>query len=169
MTGSVTVVTNVTQLIGERVATIRKSRGMTQEALAQAMQEIGIDIERIVIAKLESGRRSLLKVDEFLGLCIALGISPVDLLVPAEMTDQSYRVTPLVTATAENTREWVRGESLLFAGLVDPETPWVSLVGSRDITTFAQWMPEERKRRVLQHWLDMDERDQRIAEMEADQ
>jgi transcriptional regulator with XRE-family HTH domain len=157
---------NPTRLVGAQVAKVRKSRGMTQESLAEAMQEVGIDFERVVVAKLEKGLRPFVKLDEFLALCLVLEISPVDLLVPADMTDQTYRITPLVTAVAENAREWVRGESLIYAGLHGPESPFVSPVGGRDITTFTHWMPEERKRRVLQRWLDMEERDQWIAEEE---
>lgn len=119
-----------------------------------------------MVAKLEKGLRPFVKLDELLALCLVLEISPVDLLVPADMTDQTYRITPLVTAVAENAREWVRGESLIYAGLHRPESPFVTLVGGRDITTFTHWMPEERKRRVLQRWLDMEERDQWIAEEE---
>jgi len=157
---------NPTQLVGERVAQIRKSRGITQDGLAEAMREVGIDFERVVVAKLEKGLRPFVKLDELLALCLVLQISPVDLLVPADMTGETYRITPLVTAAAENAREWVRGESLIYAGLHDPDSPFVSPVGGRDITTFTHWMPEERKRRVLQRWLDMEEKDQWVMEHE---
>jgi transcriptional regulator with XRE-family HTH domain len=157
---------NTAQLIGERVSVIRKTRSMSQEALADAMQELGIPFPRVVIAKLESGRRSFLKTDELLGLCIVLGIAPVDLLVPADMTDETYRVTPRVTAGADNVREWVRGESLLYSGLHVAETPFVTPVGGRDIGMFVHWMPEERRKRVMRRWLDMEAQDQWVIEHE---
>ena len=59
------------------------------------MQDLGIDWERMVVAKLESGRRGSMRVDELLGLCVVLEIAPVDLLVPANLDDdQPYRVVP---------------------------------------------------------------------------
>jgi transcriptional regulator with XRE-family HTH domain len=157
---------NTAQLIGERVSVIRKTRSMSQEALADAMQELGVPFPRVVIAKLESGRRSFVKTDELLGLCIVLGIAPVDLLVPDDMNDELYQVTPLVTASADNVREWVRGESLLYSGLHVTGTPFVTPVGGRDITTFTHWMPEQRRKQVMRRWLEMEERDQWVMEHE---
>ena len=105
-----------TRLIGERVAEVRRAQGITQEALAEAMQGVGIDWGRVVVAKLEKGIRPFVKVDEFLALCVVLEISPVDLLVPIYLGEyQPYRVAPDVAAAAGNVREWVRGEDLLIA------------------------------------------------------
>jgi transcriptional regulator with XRE-family HTH domain len=157
---------NTAQLIGERVSVIRKTRSMSQEDLADAMQRIGIPFPRVVIAKFESGRRPFLKVDELLGLCIVLGIAPVDLLVPADLADGLYQLTPRVTAAADNVREWVRGESLLYSGLHVAETPFVTPVGGRDIGMFVHWMPEERRKQVMRRWLEMEERDQWVTEHE---
>ena len=71
-----------TRLIGSTVAAIRRYRGMTQGQLAEAMQELGIPWQRIVVAKLEAGSRGFLRVDELLALCLVLEISPTDILVP---------------------------------------------------------------------------------------
>jgi len=105
-----------TRIIGDRVAKVRDARRMTQEALAQAMRDVGIDWGRVVVAKLEKGIRPFVKVDELLALCVVLEISPVDLLVPLDLGEyQPYRVARDVAATAGNVREWVRGEDLLIA------------------------------------------------------
>ena len=104
-------VVHPTQAIAERVAAIRRYRGMTQEELAESMRDLGVRWQRVVIAKLESGRRSFLTVDELLALCLILEISPTDLLVPRDLDDdQPYLVTPRATARAANAREWIRGE-----------------------------------------------------------
>ena len=49
---------------------------MTQEDLADAMQDVGIDWGRVVVAKLEVGRRPFLKVDELVARCVVLEITP---------------------------------------------------------------------------------------------
>jgi transcriptional regulator with XRE-family HTH domain len=138
-----------TRLIGERVAEVRGAQGMTQEALAEAMQGVGIDWGRVVVAKLEKGFRPFVKVDEFLALCVVLGISPVDLLVPIYLGEyQSYRVAPDVAAAAGNVREWVRGEDLLIAA-PKPKPPIykpVTLINS------IRWMPADRANRVAERY-----------------
>ena len=50
--------------VAERVAAIRRYRGLTQEDLARSMQGVGIAWQRVVVAKLESGRRPYLTVEE---------------------------------------------------------------------------------------------------------
>ena len=108
-------VTPMTRPSAERVAAIRRYRGMTQDELAEAMRDLGIPWQRVVVAKLESGRRSYLTVDELLAICVILEITPTDLLVPRELKDdQDYLVAPKATARAVDTREWVRGSGLLF-------------------------------------------------------
>jgi transcriptional regulator with XRE-family HTH domain len=154
-----------TRVIAERVAAIRRYRGLTQEALAEAMQDLGIDWERIVVAKLESGRRGFVRVDELLGLCIALEIAPVDLLVPANLDDdQPYRITPNRTARAVNVREFVRGEELLFAFPYpepeqDPDSLWADPVGLTVVDAI-QWMPADRGERVDRHYRDIEEEEE---------
>jgi transcriptional regulator with XRE-family HTH domain len=164
---------DLTRLISERVATIRKKRGMTQEALAVAMQEVGIDWERVVVAKLESGRRSFVKVDELLALCLVLQITPVDLLVPADLEDhQLCQVAPKVTAEAGFTREWIKGEGLLpalreSASRGDPFWSPVGMLHALD------WMPPDRADRVARRYFhDLDsmpaDRANRVTERYTD-
>jgi DNA-binding Xre family transcriptional regulator len=143
---------------------------MTQDGLADAMRKLGIDWQRVIAAKLESGQRSFVKVDELIGLCLVLQISPVDLLVPKDLgEDQSYRLTSNSTATSGNVREWVRGERLIHAGVENPDLdiPFVTPLGAAEVAAFVQWMPEERAKRVVQHYYyEMEQRDQWIAEEE---
>jgi len=142
---------NPTRVIGQRLAELRKSRnGMTQERLAEAMRTLGIDWERVVVAKLEKGHRPFLKVDELLALCVILGISPVDLLVPKDVdAEQWYQIAPKATARAENVREWVRGEDVLFyrtdLGQDEPEAPFEPA----DLLNSTRWMPADRAARAL--------------------
>ena len=141
---------NPTRVIGQRLAELRKSRnGMTQERLAEAMRTAGIDWERVVVAKLEKGLRPFVKVDELLALCLILGISPVDLLVPKDAdADQWYQVAPKAISSASNVREWIRGEDVLFYRTEpeeEPETP----LQPEDLLNPTRWMPADRRARAL--------------------
>jgi transcriptional regulator with XRE-family HTH domain len=138
-----------TRIIGDRVAEVRDARRMTQEALAQAMRDVGIDWGRVVVAKLEKGIRPFVKVDEFLALCVVLEICPVDLLVPIDLGEyQPYRVAPNVAAAAGNVREWVRGEDLLIA------TPKPEPLIYRPVTLLnsIRWMSADRANRVAERY-----------------
>jgi transcriptional regulator with XRE-family HTH domain len=144
-----------TRLIGERVAAIRRYKGMTQEALANALQAVGINIERIVIAKLESGRRSFVKVDELLALCVVLEISVVDLLVPKDLDNtQSYRIVPNATAGAGYVREFVRGEDVLAIAPYPPPpaNPEVPFASPGTVIDPLQWMPFDRAQRIARRY-----------------
>jgi hypothetical protein len=111
-----------------------------------------IEWQRIIVAKLESGRRSFVTVDELFGLCMVLEISPTDLLVPKDVDDdQEYRIVPHATARATNVREFIRGEEHLYVfpypePVRDPESLFASPRG-RSIDTI-QWMPPDRADRV---------------------
>jgi transcriptional regulator with XRE-family HTH domain len=138
-----------TRIIGDRVAEVRDARGMTQEALAQAMRDVGIDWGRVVVAKLEKGIRPFVKVDEFLALCVVLEICPVDLLVPIDLGEyQPYRVAPTVAATAGNVREWVSGDDLLIA-IPKPEPP---IYKPATLLNSIRWMPADRANRVAERY-----------------
>jgi transcriptional regulator with XRE-family HTH domain len=146
-----------TRIIGDRVAEVRDARGMTQEALAQAMRDVGIDWGRVVVAKLEKGIRPFVKVDEFLALCVVLEICPVDLLVPIDLGEyQPYRVGPKVAATAGNVREWVRGDDLLIA-TPKPEPP---IYKPTTLLNSIRWMPADRANKVAERYFRKKEKEE---------
>jgi DNA-binding Xre family transcriptional regulator len=129
------------------------------------MQAVGIGWQRVIVAKLESGRRSFVRVDELLALCLVLEISVVDLLVPKDVDDDRYyRVVPNGSARAVDVREWVRGEGLLFwrpypEPEVDNSTPFASPTGKTSDPTL--WMPGDRADRVAKRYeWDPEEADQ---------
>jgi transcriptional regulator with XRE-family HTH domain len=146
------------EVIGDRVRKIREARGMTRDKLAATLQDMGIDWTRLTVNRLEIGRRDNITVKELLALCLALDVAPVDLLVPAHLSDRSYQVAPKLTASAENVREWLRGEELISAH-TDPEPgiPFIKPARVVDIAAFVQWMPEGRGRRVARKYFDEEE------------
>jgi hypothetical protein len=100
--------------------------------------------------QIREGLRPFVKLDELLALCLVLGVSPVDLLVPADLDDhQPYAVTPKITAVARDARNWFRGEAFLLrapkgkaTGLYEPKLPPTAA----DIAAFIQWMPDDAGR-----------------------
>jgi transcriptional regulator with XRE-family HTH domain len=142
-----------TRVIGQRVAAIRRYLGLTQEQLAEALQGVGIDMERVTVAKLENGRRSFVTVDELLALCVVLAISPTDLLVPRDLDDdRPYQIVPNGTTWAANAREFIRGEEHLYIHEYpgppeDPEAV-VQFVSPGRVIDSVQWMPADRAQRV---------------------
>jgi DNA-binding Xre family transcriptional regulator len=120
------------------------------------MRALGIEWQRIIVAKLENGRRSFVTVDELLGLCVALKISPVDLLVPKDAEDmQPYLFTPTRETWAASAREFIRGEAHLYIHKypepLDPGFPFASPGTMIDST---QWMPADRAQRVDERYDD---------------
>jgi transcriptional regulator with XRE-family HTH domain len=143
------------EIIGDRVRKIREARGMTRDKLAATLQDMGIDWTRLTVNRLEIGRRDNITVKELLALCLALDVAPVDLLVPGHLSDRDYQVAPKLTASAENVREWLRGEDLIFAYQdPDPDIPFRRPPRVVDIAAFVQWMPEDRGRRVARRYFD---------------
>jgi transcriptional regulator with XRE-family HTH domain len=157
-----------TRVIAERVGAIRRYLGFTQEGLAEAMRGVGIEWQRIVVAKLESGRRSFVTVDELLALCVVLEISPTDLLVPKEVKDdQDYRIVPNATARAKDAREFIRGEAPLYIFPYpeppsNPEQFFASPTG-RSINSIP-WMPPDRADRVDRSYYAAEYEQQRLDE-----
>jgi transcriptional regulator with XRE-family HTH domain len=118
-----------TKVIAARVKELRKSRGWSAADLAQAMKAVGIEWERIIVTKLETGRRASVSVEEMLALAYVLDVAVVDLVVPpwpsplwggtgnhasdvarspndpnVPNDKEPYQVTPTVTAECDRVR-----------------------------------------------------------------
>jgi hypothetical protein len=110
---------------------------------------VGHPIPELGLRRIEKGERRV-DVDDLLALCLVLGITPVDLLVPKDVADdQWYQVAPKATARTENVREWIRGEDVLFYRTDpyedEPETPFQP----SDLLNPTKWMPADRQARAL--------------------
>jgi transcriptional regulator with XRE-family HTH domain len=103
-----------TAAVVQRVKKLRQEHGMSATALAAAMKEIGIDWERMIVTKLETGRRKSLSVVELLGLAYVLNTTPYELLVPDE-DEAPYQVMPTRVEPSGRVRAWMRGVEPLDA------------------------------------------------------
>jgi transcriptional regulator with XRE-family HTH domain len=97
-----------TQVVAKRVREVRQKRGLTAAQLAEQMTRVGVPWKRGVVAKLESGLREAVSVEELLALAYVLDVAPVHLLVPFD-DKTPYRATPTQVEPAGAIRDWVRG------------------------------------------------------------
>lgn len=104
----------VAVVFSRRLREARDARGWTQQQLAERMGEIGFPINRVTIAKLESGKGRARRVtlEEVLALSAALGVAPVHLITPLD-DDADVAITSRVVTSARLVRGWMRGELLL--------------------------------------------------------
>lgn len=82
--------------IGKRIAWWRKRRDdMSAQKLADRCAELGLpSLSRIVITKLENGRREDVSTAELMILAQALGVPPVELLFPVGRGDVICEIAP---------------------------------------------------------------------------
>lgn len=97
--------------IAKRVKELRGRCGWSAAQLGEAVSKHGIKWDRFTVANVESGKRQNVTVQELYALALALGVAPVNLLVPLE--DEPYQLTPNRVEGADVARAWVRGESPL--------------------------------------------------------
>ena len=113
--------------IGQEIAHQRDKRGMTAQALAERCAELGLPMDRAVIAKLEKGRRQTITVGELLVFARALRIPPLLLVCPLGRLD-SMEANPGVTASVWAVLKWFTGDGRFPAdnrvggGDLDPNT-----------------------------------------------
>lgn len=102
-----------TAAIAARVRQLRIRHGWTAEALARMMAAVGVPWTRIVVTKLETGRRPSVSVEELLALATVLHVAPINLMLPIDAGEQAIAVTPARSRSAAEVREWIRGRSPL--------------------------------------------------------
>jgi hypothetical protein len=100
-------------------AKVRELRGARSAAwLAGEMRKRGCNWTRIVVTKLETGRRHSVSVEELLALSHVLDVAPVNLLLPWD-DDVPYRVTAGLAQPSAAVRRWACGtiEGSLMPGV----------------------------------------------------
>ncbi|MGW3626459.1 helix-turn-helix domain-containing protein [Streptomyces sp. NPDC000880] len=90
----------------------RKAQKMSAQALADACTDLGLPIQRSVIANFESGRRTSIGVAELLVMAAALRVPPIALIFPMGH-EESMRPLPQTTWDPYMAAEWFTGEALI--------------------------------------------------------
>lgn len=100
----------VTAWVGKQIADYRARRGgMTAQQLADRCAEVGHEIDRSVIAKIEKGLRKSMSVAELVVIARALNVPPALLLYPVGATEE-VEFLPGATATPWAALRWFAGE-----------------------------------------------------------
>lgn len=82
---------------------------MSAQQLADACTDLGVPIQRSVLANLESGRRTNLSVPELLALAQVLQVPPLLLLVPLGRADK-VEMTPGADVPTTDALLWLTGQ-----------------------------------------------------------
>ena len=130
------------EVIAERVRELRKGRGWSAERLAEEMTAVGVPWSRVVVTKLETGRRPGVSVEELFALAFVLEVAPVHLVVPTakESERMLYRITPAGPRSFPSfVRAWIRGQTPI--GKVDARR-YFSEVPESEWPPPPEWTPE---------------------------
>ncbi|PBC79903.1 helix-turn-helix protein [Streptomyces sp. TLI_235] len=104
------------------IARLRSERGMTKKELSDRVGELGRPIPPLGITRLEAGTRRV-DADDLMALAVALGVSPVTLLLPREEP---------ADVKGDPRGHWV---SITSVGPVPWETAWRWMHG--------EWLPAD--------------------------
>lgn len=135
---------------------IREGQRLTYVELSERLASVGRPIPVLGLRRIERGERRV-DVDDLLALAYALGVPPVDLLIPSDLlSDAPYGITSEVTTVATLARNWIRGDAWLpdqGGEQLDPfglplPTAWETVP-----TAAIQWMPRGRADAVMQELL----------------
>ncbi len=101
------------QTTRERVRELRKRHGWTQQDLADVLNRIGAQTDRVAVAKVELGQRGL-SLYEALQYALALDVAPVHLIVPVDNDERLMLGANFVDCTPTELRAWIRGQRPLL-------------------------------------------------------
>src|SRR6266511_1852291 len=104
-------------IFARRVKEARKRRDWSQQTLADRLTELGYPMTRVVLTKLEAGKRQATLEDIF-AFAVALGVAPVHLLVALDVW-----LSELPASEQESLMksQLTRGASPLHMALMDQE------------------------------------------------
>ncbi|GAA3853904.1 hypothetical protein GCM10023084_05180 [Streptomyces lacrimifluminis] len=94
--------------VAREVRRHRQSQGLSAQQLADRCTEVGMPIQRSVLANLESGRRTTVTIAEVLVLAAALNVPPAALVFPVGRTDV-VEALPGKEIDPLNAVEWFSG------------------------------------------------------------
>jgi transcriptional regulator with XRE-family HTH domain len=89
----------------KEIAGTRRRKQLSQQQLADRLEAIGAPIDRSTIGKIEAGHRGV-SLDELFFFAVALGVSPMSLVVPRSA--ERMRVAPSKEIDATDVMQWAR-------------------------------------------------------------
>jgi hypothetical protein len=145
------------RVLATNIKRIRDAQRLTYTKLSKMLAEAGRDLPILALRRIERMERRV-DFDDLLALAYVLRVCPVDLMVSSEASDEPYALTLEHEFEADTVREWIRGEDVLLAPVSSPGDPF-SDPGTAMLDAI-QWMPADRRKRVMRRWLDNEEEHQ---------
>lgn len=102
----------ITLDVGKRVAEHRKAAGLSQSELAERVADHGPDWGRTTVAKLESGGRKAVTVQELLALALVFDVPPVSLIADPRQTG-TVPISNTIEADHWTALAWLVGNGTL--------------------------------------------------------
>lgn len=130
-----------TSVIAGRVRELRRRRDWTADQLAEQLSAVGVPWTRIVVTKLETGRRPSVSVEELFALAYVLNVSPMHLLVPDGDQGEPYAYVAGMATNRRTVREWIAGRRPIFGQDLNH---FIGAVPSSDPDGFWDRFPELR-------------------------
>lgn len=96
-------------VVAEEVRAARHRRRLSTQKLADACAQLGVPIDRSVLANLEHGRRSFVTVAELSVLALVLHVPPVALIFPLGRSE-TVEIVPGLTVPAVEALRWFVGD-----------------------------------------------------------
>jgi transcriptional regulator with XRE-family HTH domain len=91
-----------------RLREVRRFKGWTQQQLASALADVGVDLGEPAVTRLERGARGV-SLDDVIAIAAVLGVSPLHMIVPLE-NDVTADLAPQLPAPVADARAWFRGQ-----------------------------------------------------------
>lgn len=115
------------EITAQQTREVRQRKRWTQQQLSDRIGELGGVMDRVVIAKIETGRRGI-PLDDALLLAVALNIAPSNLLLPM-FSDEPVALAPQRAVSPRIARSWFRAQRPLPG---DDERAYWSEVSDED-------------------------------------
>lgn len=96
--------------IGRRVRHYRSQLGLSVQQLSDAVEKLGVSIQRPVLSNLENGRRHTISGAEIMALAKVLGVHPIQLVFPVG-DSPTVEVLPGQVVDTWRATKWFTGES----------------------------------------------------------
>lgn len=98
--------------IARQVRHYRQERGLSAQQMADRLAELGLPVQRAVLANLENGRRGNVTIAEVLALAKVLKVPPILLLFPIGQSE-SIEALPDQRVPTWEAAKWFMGEDML--------------------------------------------------------
>ena len=131
---------DVVQVVARQVRARRDGRGWSGARLAEEMTRLGVPWDRSTVAKLETGRRSVVSVPELLALAVALEVTPAALLV--DLGAEQAQVTPDFYVLPYELLAWLWGRASLPGR---PVSQWQDGEDVESVLNVWSWLETSRR------------------------